>query len=157
MNRELRPILAILAVAAVLVLVVLAFRPGTTEVVVQPTVDVPPPGTVGPDGSPVAVVISQHRSQETSFFGFIRGDTHYFVAVQFYAPSECVGMIGSGSVWPTGSSACASDVTIEGSVSGTGSTPTGEAIVVVDVEVSEECYSVTQGGDWWPLAHAECP
>jgi len=155
-KRELRPILATLAAAAALVLVVLALRPGTTEVVMQPTVEVPPPGTVGPDGEPVAMVISTHRSQETSFFGFIRGDSHYFVAVQFYAPPSCAGTIASGSTWPTGSSACVTDVGIEGTVSGTGTTPTGEAIVVVDVEVSEGCYSVVRGGDWWPLTTDEC-
>jgi hypothetical protein len=43
MSREIRPILAMAAVVTFLVLAVIALRPGTTETVVHPRVDLPPP------------------------------------------------------------------------------------------------------------------
>ena len=156
MNREIRPILAIGAVVTILVLVVVALRPGTTETVVLPPVDLPPPGTVGPDGEPIALVTGLHEDQETSFFGLVRGDKHHIASVQFYAPAECNEALTQDAEWPIVATECSVEVPIHGVVSGTGIAPTGETIVLVDTEVSEDCYSTISPGDPWPPVSASC-
>jgi hypothetical protein len=156
MSRELRPVLAVVTVATIVVLAVMGLRSGTTEIVVQPPVDLPPPGAVGPGGEPLAVVISAQTRQETSFFGIIRGDTHHILRVQFYAPPECAAVITNGAQWPLSTNDCPSRVPIEGVVSGTGTAPTGETIVAVDVETTQECFEAVALGDSWPPSRTEC-
>lgn len=156
MNREIRPILAIGAVVTLLVLVVVALRPGGTETVVLPRVDLPPPGTVGPDGEPIALVTGLREDQETSFFGLVRGETHHIVSVQFYAPPECIETLTQDDEWPVATIECSVEVPIRGVVSGTGIAPTGETIVLVDTEVSEGCYATISPGDPWPPTSSSC-
>lgn len=155
-NRELRTILAILAGAAVVVIVVLALTGGGTETTVLPPVELPPPGAVGPTGTPIAVVVSTHEDQEASWFGLRRGRTHYLVSVQFYAPPECSPLLSDGDPWPASAAECSTTVPISGVVTGTGIAPTGETIVVVDAEVQEECFVAMAPGDTWPLTRPEC-
>jgi hypothetical protein len=155
-NREIRPILAIGAVVTILVLVVIALRPGTTETVVLPRVDLPPPGTVGSDGGPIALVTGLHEDQESSFFGLVRGEKHHIVSVQFYAPPECIETVTQGEEWPVVATECSVEVPIHGVVSGSGIAPTGETIILVDTEVSEDCYSTISPGDPWPPAADSC-
>ena len=57
MNRDVKPILAVAAVVAVVVVGVMALRPGTTETEYHPPVTLGEPGEIGPSGTPVAVVI----------------------------------------------------------------------------------------------------
>jgi hypothetical protein len=154
-QRELRTILAIVAGATVLVIVALAFLRGATETTVLPPVDLPPPG-VGPTGTPVAVVVSTHEDQETSWFGLRRGPTHYLASVQFYAPQDCLPLLSEGDPWPGVASECSTDVPISGVVTGSGSAPTGETIVLVDVELQEGCFDALVPGDTWPPTRPEC-
>jgi hypothetical protein len=156
MSREIRPILAIVAVVALVVLAVVALRPGTTETEVLPRVDLPPPGDVGPGGEPIAVVMSTRMDQETSLFGIIKGETHHIVSVQFYAPAECASAINQGDPWPIPGNECSRGVTIEGVVSGKGTAPTGEAVVLVDTETTEDCFAAISPGDYWPAVSSQC-
>ena len=156
-NREIKPILAIVASVAVLVLVVLALSGGSTETAILPSVELPPPGEVGPTGTPIAVVVSTHQDQETSFFGLRRGRTHYIASVQFYAPSGCQSLIADSDPWPPSAAVCSTEVPISGIVSGLGVAATGEAIVLVDVEVAEECFIALDPGDTWPPEIPACP
>ncbi|MGA9598518.1 MAG: hypothetical protein WBV06_20345 [Acidimicrobiia bacterium] len=156
MNREIKPILAIVASAAVLVLVGLAFLGGSTKTTILPTVELPPPGDVGPTGAPIAVVISTHQDQETSFFGLLRGPKHYIAGVQFYAQSGCLRLLADGDPWPASAAECSTDVPISGVVRGLGVAATGETIVLVDVEVSEECFVALDPGNTWPPDLTTC-
>ena len=156
MNREIKPILAILASVAVVVLVVLALTGGSTETAILPRVELPPPGEVGPTGTPIAVVVSTHQDQETSFLGLRRGQTHHIASVQFYAPSGCLSLIAESDPWPASAAECSTEVPISGVVRGLGIAPTGETIVLVDVEVSEECFSALEPRDTWPPDLTAC-
>lgn len=156
MNREVKPILLVLAGVAVLLLVFLALKSGYTETVILPSVDLPPPSGVGPTGTPIAVVMSMHEDRETSFFGLRRGQTHHIVGVQFYAPPDCAELLADGELWPTPAIECSTEVPITGVVTGTGIAATGETIVVVDAEISQECFNVTYPGDFWPSEAPEC-
>jgi len=156
MNREVKPILLVLTGVAVLLLVFVALAPGSTEIQVLPSVELPPPDAVGPGGGPAAVVMSTHQDQETSFFGLSKGPTHYIVSIQFYAPSGCSNKITDDDVWPVAATDCSTGVPVAGAVTGLGDAPTGETIVVVDAEVSQDCYNVIQPGDFWPSEAPEC-
>jgi hypothetical protein len=149
-KSDVKPILVIVAAAAGLVLAVLALRGTSTTIEVLPPVDLPPPGEAGPTGAPIAVVMSIRQDQETSFFGLWRGETHYLAGVQFYAPPDCAARIAQGDPWPAASAACATAVPVTGVVTGLGVAATGETIVMVEVEVSEACFSTLQPGDIWP-------
>jgi len=149
-NRELKPILAIVAAAAVLVLVALMITGGRTETTVLPPVALPPPGEVGPTGYPIAVVMSTRQDQETAFLGLLKGKSHYLVGVQFYAPSACSNLVVQGEPWPTPDVDCSSEVPVSGIVTGLGVARTGETIVLVEVETSEECFMALERGDTWP-------
>jgi hypothetical protein len=154
--RELKPVLVIVAAAAVVLLVVLALKGGSTEIVVQPSYQLPPPGDVGPAGTPVAVVAAMREDNETTLLGLIRVRTHYIVGVQFYAPAECATSLGDGNPWPVSASGCETDVPIEGVVAGSGTAATGETIVLVDTEVSGECFNTLQPNDSWPPESPAC-
>lgn len=156
MNRDIRQILAIAAFVTLLILAVIALRPGTTETVVLERVELPQPGATGTDGDPIAVVTALHEEQETSFFGLIRGETHHIVSVQFYAPPACIQAITQDERWPTADADCSTEVVIDGIVSGTGIAPTGETIIFVDTPVTEDCYATMSPGDFWPAATAPC-
>jgi hypothetical protein len=47
-------------------------------------------------------------------------------------------------------------VVIDGTVSGTGIASTGETIIFVDTQVTEDCYSAISPGDLWPLDATPC-
>ena len=102
------------------------------------------------------MVMSTQTSQETSLFGLIKAEAHHIVSVQFSAPAECVTAITQGDLWPLPTDTCPSDITIVGVVSGRGVAPTGETIVLVDVESTEECLAVVSPSDFWPAASSHC-
>jgi hypothetical protein len=154
--KELKPIVAIVFAALVVVLAFLLLKGGTTEIVVQPDYQLPPPGDVGPTGTPVAVVASMREDNETTLLGLISVRTHYLVGVQFYAPAECATSIGDGDPWPVSASGCETDVPIEGVVAGSGTAATGETIVLVDTEVSGECFDALRPNDLWPAESPAC-
>lgn len=156
MSRELRSILAIVAGAAVVAVVALAVVRGGTETTVLPPVELPPPGVVGPTGTPTAVIVSTHESRETSWFGLRRGPTHHLVSVQFYAPPDCLPLLSDGDSWPPSAAECEAGVPISGVVAGNGIARTGETIVLVDVEVEEKCFGTLAPGETWPPTTAEC-
>jgi hypothetical protein len=155
-RSDIKPILVIVAAAAVLALAFLGLRGTTTETEVLPPVDVPPPGEVGPTGAPIAVVISLRQEHETSLFGLWKRATHYLVGVQFYAPADCAARIAQGDPWPAPATACAVAVPVAGVVNGLGVAATGETIVGVEFETSEACYSALERGDLWPPATGAC-
>jgi hypothetical protein len=154
--KEAKPILVIVAVAAVVVLVFLMLKGGSVETVVSPAVPLPPPGTVASTGGPVAVVMSMHEENETSLLGLIRVGTHYIVGVQFYAPPECFASIADGDPWPSAASGCETEVPITGVVAGSGTAATGETIVLVETEVTGECFDMLYPNDLWPPDLTAC-
>lgn len=155
-NREIKSVLAIVAAVAVIVLAALALVGGSTEISVSPSVELPPPGEVGPTGAPFAVVVSMHEDQETSFFGLRRGQTHYLALVQFYAAPGCLNLIADGDRWPASAGECSTGVPISGVIGGLGVAPTGETIVFVDAEIPEDCYNALEPGDAWPPDSPAC-
>jgi hypothetical protein len=157
MSRDVKTIMAVLAGVLLLVFAALLLWGGSTETQVLPAVELPPPGAAGPNGLPAAVVMSMHKDQDTSIFGLPRSPAHFIVSVQFYAPASCLNQIADGDPWPvTIGGVCSTEVPIAGIVSGIGIAPTGETIVVVDAEVSQECFELTYPGDFWPSDQPEC-
>ena len=45
---------------------------------------------------------------------------------------------------------------MSGEVSGLGVSPTGEALIVVEFEVTKDCYAAVAVGTPWPTGLAEC-
>ncbi len=154
MNSEVKPILAVVAVVAVVILAVMALRGTSIETEVLPPVDVGTPGDTVPDGGPVARVISKVETPGRSFLWFRMSDPSYEVTVQFFAPPGCSGSVSFDDPWPTSDPSCATDVPVAGTVSGVGTTQTGESIIAVDVEVDPECFAAVERGDYWPSASA---
>jgi hypothetical protein len=82
----------------------------------------------------------------------------YRVRVQFAAAGDCLPHLVSGAEWPLAAEACRSDVAIEGTVAGKGRTAFGATTVVVEREVSRQCYEALQPVDAssWPLPEEAC-
>lgn len=155
MSSDLKPILITVGVVAVIILAVIALRGVTVETVIAPSVEAPPPGDQ-PNGDPVAVVVSLQERQDSSFFGLVRGDTHHLAAVGFYAPAACGQLVTFDDAWPVAADECAAGVAISGPVTGLGTSASGETYVVVETEVSPECYATLEPGASWPVATGAC-
>ena len=150
MGSDAKPILAVLAGVAVLVVGLLALRPGTVEIQHLPPVTLGDPQDVGPSGTSAGVVIAKNQSGGTSLLGLRFGRTTYRVRVQFYAPPGCFGLVEFGDQWPAPFAECSSDIPVAGEVTGLGNAPTGESIIGVDVEVTEACFAEVATGTSWP-------
>jgi len=137
-------------IAALVVVGLLVLRPGTTETHDFPDVTISDPGDTQPSGAPAAVVTGKRKSGGTSILGVHFGRETFRVSVQFYVSSACLPLIDFGEVWPAVFPECSSDVAVEGEVSGLGRAPTGETLVVVDIDVGSECFDGVSGGVWWP-------
>jgi len=151
MDRDLKPILIIVAVVAVAVIGFMALRGTSREVEVLPQVDLGSPGDTTPAGGPIAVVIGKLQTGGGGFLWFDRGDPTNLVTVQFFAPVGCEGVLSFDDTWPGQDPDCQSDVPVGGVVSGLGTAQTGETIVAVDTEVSEACFALVELGDFWPV------
>ena len=145
MNRSSNTGLVLVIVVA-LAAVVLALRPTMTETEVLPAVTLPDPG----EEPAAAVVIALRESGGFSLLGLTLGEVTRTVTVQFYAPAGCYEQVATGDSWPAPFADCASQVPIEGTVSGGGIAATGESIVAVDVTVTEDCFASVAAGDGWP-------
>jgi hypothetical protein len=150
MSSDAKPILAVLAAVALLVLGFYALRPGTTETRDLPNV------TLGPPATSTAVVNAKSQSGGTHFLGFRFGRTTYRVSVLFYAPPGCFGLVEVGDEWPAPVVECSSDVPISGELTGLGIASTGESILAVDAEVTEDCFAQLVRGASWPPGGSAC-
>jgi hypothetical protein len=151
MDRDLKPILIIVAVVAVVIIGFMALRGTSREVEMLPEVDLGSPGDTTPTGGPLAVVIGALQRGGGGFLWFDRGDPTNIVTVQFYAPAACGATVSFDDAWPTQDPGCRSEVPISGVVSGLGTAPTGETIVAVDAEVGDACFETVDLGDYWPI------
>ena len=123
-------------VAFTVMAVALALRPTLTRTEVLPPVGLPDPG-----GDPAAaVVVAMRQSGGFSLLGLAFSEQTHTITIQFYAPGGCYEQLTSGDKWPVQLEQCASGVAVEGIVSGSGVTATGESIVAVDVVVTEACF-----------------
>jgi hypothetical protein len=144
---------SIIAVALALVAVVgLGLRPGSTETEFFSEVPLPDPL----DDPAAAVVVGMYETGGFSLFGLEFGTRTRTVTVQFHAAPGCFDHADFGDPWPAPFEECSSPVTIEGTISGGGIASTGDTIVGVDVEVSADCYDTVGRGDPWPFSAAEC-
>lgn len=141
-----------LAVLAVLVAgaVVLALRPGTTEV----TVDHSPP--VRPPADGTAVVATMHAPGGLALFGWQIIDPTHEIEVAFLTGPGCAALLTPGEPWPTPRQECASRVDVDGVVGSLGVFDTGESLVGVTFTVSGACYDVVARGMAWPPDLPEC-
>lgn len=153
MTREVKPILAVLAGVVVIVGLVLAMRPGTSETTVLPPVTLGDPIDVEPSA---AIVVSKFQSEGTSILWMNFGRTTHRLSVQFYAPPGCSDLVTFDDPWPAPFDECTTDLPIVGSISGLGIAPTQESIVAVEVEVTEECFDRVPRGASWPPDATEC-
>lgn len=150
MSSDAKPILAVLAAVAVLVLGFYALKPVTTETRDLPGV------TLGPPATSTAVVNAKSQSGGTHFLGLRFGRTTYRVSVLFYAAPDCSGLVEVGDQWPAPFVECSSDVPISGELTGLGIASTGESIIAVDAEVTEDCFARVVRGASWPPGDPAC-
>ena len=157
MNRDTKPVLAVAAGVAIMIIVVavLALRSGTTETGVLQAVTLGDPQDLGPSGTPAAVVIGKNQSGGRSFLWMEFGQRNR-LSVQFYAPQGCSDLIDFGEQWPAAFNECTSAVPVTGAISGLGIAATGESIVAVDVVVTQDCFDDVEIGSLWPPAVATC-
>jgi hypothetical protein len=142
----------ILVIIVALAAAALALRPTTTNTEMLPPVVLPDPGEEPAAG----VVITLRQSGGFSLLGFTFDDVTRTGTVQFYAPAGCYEQLTIGDPWPAPFEQCTGPVSTEGTVSGGGIAATGQSIVTVEVEVSEDCYTSLAAGDAWPPATAAC-
>lgn len=141
-----------LAALLILAAATLAVPSTATETDVLPTITMPDPA----EAPAAAVVIGLRRSVGFSLLGIDFGEVAHTVSVQLYAPAGCIDHITQGDSWPVPFEGCAGPVTIAGVVSGGGIAATGESIIVIDVDVSEDCYESIRRGEYWPPTSATC-
>jgi hypothetical protein len=156
-KRDVKPIVAIVAVVALAIVGLMALRGTSRTVEVHPPVDIGSPGDTTPSGGPIATVIAKREVGGGSILWFSRGDPTYIVSVQFFAGADCIGLIDDDTPWPTDDPSCTSEVPISGTVSGGGIAITGEAIVAVDAIVQQACYDAIDPGRYWPPEGLPCP
>jgi len=144
---------AVLGVLVVVVLVVVAFAPGSTTTEVLPPIQLDDVESVGPNA---AIVSAKRESGGSSIFGFKIGRTNHLVRVQFFDEPGCHEVVSSGEAWPTPHEECTSRVPVRGEVSGIGITAAGQSIIGVELEVSGTCYDTVTPGDSWPTSVPEC-
>ena len=143
----------IVGVLVVGALIVLALRSTSTETEVLAPVTLGDPQDVEPTA---AVITGKHESGGFSILGLRFGHRTYRLSVQFYDAPGCFEVVSFGDSWPTPFQDCSSGVSITGEISGIGNTATGESIIGVDVEVSEDCYQAVAPGEMWPPAAPAC-
>lgn len=138
--------LALLVVGAL----VLALRPGTTEVVVDDSPPVEPPA----DG--IAVIASLRAPGGLALFGWQIIDPTHTVEVVFLAGPGCSALLTPGDPWPTPHPECAGQVDVTGEVGSLGLTDTGGSLVGVTFTLSGGCYEFLERGMAWPPDLPEC-
>ena len=160
MSADRRSLLRVLAGLGGLVLVavvgVAALAPNSTETQVFPSVTIGDPPAPGTPEASTGVVVGKRTSGGTSLLGLHFGRQTYRVSVQFFAPPGCWQLIDYGDRWPTSADECASDVDVDGEVTGLGNAPTGESIVLVDVDVVRDCFEAVTAGVAWPTDLSAC-
>ncbi len=109
-----------------------------------------------PDAGPAIARLLVDEGFEV--LGIRFGSDTYRVRVQFAAPADCLEHLVGGADWPLDEEACRSDVAIKGVVAGSGRTALGATIVVVEREISRECYEALRplGAAPWPPGVAGC-
>jgi len=132
------------------VLVFLALRPGSTEVVVDDSEPIDPPE------AGAALVAFLRQSGGFSPFGFRITDSTHYVEVLFISGPDCSTMVDSGDPWPSPYSQCSSPVRIVGEVGSLGRTVTGDSLIGVQIKVPGDCYDLLEPGMAWPSDHPEC-
>ena len=142
--------LIVVGIALVVIFGFVALRPGATEIQVFPEVPLGDPGDLQPSGAPIAVVTGKKQSEGTSILGMKFGRETYLVSVHFYTSRGCLPLIDFGDSWPAPFVECKADLIIEGEVSGLGNAPSGETMVVVDVDVGRDCFDAVSRGSFWP-------
>lgn len=157
MNRDVKPILAVVGVVALVVVGLMALRGTSRTIEVFPGVDIGSPGDTTPSGGPIATVIAKRETGGGSILWFSRGDATYLISVQFFAGPDCTEIVDGDTTWPPDDPTCTSEVPITGTVSGGGIAATGEAIVTVDVVVQRACYDLIDPGQYWPPEGLPCP
>lgn len=153
MDRRSSPVYWVLVTLIAAAVVLIALRPGQTETVVLPPIDIPPPSEADPGEG---TVVSRIRTGGNSIFGIEFGSWEHRLEVQFYAPEGCFEIADSEGRWPTSAPECATEIDITGEFGGGGIDATGASIITVLVTVSGDCYEATPRGATWPLTSPAC-
>jgi hypothetical protein len=111
---------------------------------------IPPP----PRG--IVVLASLREAGGLSMFGVRIVDATHYADVLFLTNPDCSRSIGQGDHWPTSDSPCTSPVPIVGTVSGIGTTASGDPLIGVEFEVARACFAQLHPGMDWPPNLREC-
>ncbi len=116
------------------------------------------------DGAPAACVVGKSANDPggLSIFGttLFANEVTYRVMVQVQSTRDCVERVyGVDRVerWPPSFAECANDFTRPGQIAGTGALgPSGAQALMIQVEVSEDCYLAVVSGHGWPENEPRC-
>jgi len=111
---------------------------------------------IGTPDEDTGVVLDRHGSPGISLLGLQFLRTKYLLAIRVVVPESCViaDESGPGELATTG--VCA-DLPVVGPLIGSGtSRGDGGEVLVVEVEVSEECWNATPVNSLWPSDLDEC-
>ena len=116
------------------------------------------------DGAPAACVVGKSASDPggLSIFGItlFANEVTYRVMVQVQSTRDCVERVyGVDRVerWPPSLAECANDFTRPGQIAGIGALgPSGRQALMIEVEVSEDCYLAVVSGRAWPADEPAC-
>jgi hypothetical protein len=157
MRRDGPDFLIIIGVISVIVAAAfLALGSGTTETHISPAVTLPDPAVLGPSETTSALVVAKRQFGGTAILGFTFGKESYRVSAQFYAAAGCLPLVESGDMWPTPFDECATGIDLAGEISGLGLAATGESIMLVDIEVLEDCFDIVPIESAWPTDLPAC-
>jgi hypothetical protein len=114
----------------------------------QAVTDPPSQGSSG-------VVYGLQETPGLSIVGLRLRSSVYVAQVGFVVPPECISTDESGTEQLLAAGICA-DLPAHGELSGGGTTPAGEKLAIVRVEVSKRCYEALEVGASWPAVAEAC-
>jgi len=143
---------AVIALVAIAVVVALAAGLGgtTKEVREHETYDFVAAEHAVSEG----VVFDKVQRGGFDLFGFAVRPPDNFVEVIFTVPESCE--IGSAAEWPIDGIGCVGPADVVGPITGSGLSPGGNPIVMVEVTISVACFDGIDLGMVWPAPSAGC-
>lgn len=140
----------VLIVLAVVALAIAFLRPTSEITVSGPTPDF----EQGVADAPIVIGLTE--SGGFKLLGIRFSSPTHRVRVGFEAPLECNDVTASATSWPTGDPRCGPPGVVSGEIAGQGISADQRALVIVEFEVTEECFDSVALGATWPQDSASC-
>lgn len=123
----------------------------TTSSSSSTVVALPDPASDGTSG----VIFHVREEGRESILGITIKKARHYLHVGMIVPEHCVVTDDQGMESLSEAGECA-DTPARGDVSGGGTTPSGDRLIIVEVPVSAECFEAVETGDVWPPEAQAC-